>query len=83
MINLLHTKNSLLAQRKTQIKYITQENGEHFSNRKEPNALEMTNVVKTLTRFLNAHNDRCYKQELISTCSFYKLPRRPLQADPK
>ena len=40
---------------------------EHFSNREEPNTLEMTNVVKRVTSFLNAHNDRCYKLGLIPT----------------
>ena len=43
---------------------------EHFSNREEPNALEITNVVKRVTSFLNAHNDRCYKLKLIPTCLF-------------
>ena len=38
---------------------------EHFSNCEEPNALEMTNVVKSVTSFLNAHNDRCYKGAFI------------------
>ena len=40
---------------------------EHFSNREESNALEMTNVVKSVTCFSNAHNDRCFKLELIPT----------------
>ena len=41
---------------------------EHSSNREEKNALERTNVVKSVTSFLNAHNDRCYNLELIPTC---------------
>ena len=54
-----------------------QENAEHFSNREE---LETTNVVKSVTCFLNAHNDWCYKLELISTfCFFFNFLRGPLQ----
>ena len=47
---------------------------EHFSNREEPNALEMTNVVKSVTSFLKAHNNRCYKLILIPTCLFLQTP---------
>ena len=50
-----------------------QKNVEYFSYREEQNALEMTNVVKSVTSFLNAHNDRCYKLELIPNVYFYKL----------
>ena len=50
---------------------------EHFSNREEQNALEMTNVVKSLTSFLNPHNDRCYHLELIPTCFFLQTPKGP------
>ena len=49
---------------------------EHFSNREEPNALEMTNVVKRVTSFLNAHNDRCYKLGLTPTCFFLQTTKR-------
>lgn len=35
-----------------------QNNVKQFSNRKEPNACEMTSVVKSVTSFLNARNDR-------------------------
>ena len=31
----------------------------------------MTNVVKRVTSFLNAHNDRCYKLGLIPTYMFF------------
>ena len=43
---------------------------EHISNCEEPNALAMTNVVKSVTSFLNAHKDLCYKFELIPTFFF-------------
>ena len=56
---------------------------EHFSNREEPNALEMTNVVKSVTSFLNPHNDRCYQLELIPTCFFLQTPKGPLLGDTK
>ena len=46
------------------------ENMEHISNRDEPSALEMTNVIKNVTSFLNAHKDLCYKFELIPTFFF-------------
>ena len=48
---------------------------EHFSNREEPNALEMTNVIKSVTSFLNPHNDRCYQLELIPTCFLLQTPK--------
>ena len=52
---------------------------EHYSNSEEANALEMTNVVKSVTSFLNPHNNWCYKLELIPTCFFfYKHLRGPL-----
>ena len=47
---------------------------EHFSNREESSALEMANVVKSVTSFLNTHNDRCYKLELIPTF-FLQTPK--------
>ena len=56
---------------------------EHFSNREEPNALEMTSAVKSLTRFLNPQNDRCYQLELIPTCFFLQTPKGLLQGDTK
>ena len=43
---------------------------ERISNREEPSALEMTNVIKNVTSFLNAHKDLCYKFELIPTFFF-------------
>ena len=56
---------------------------EHFSNREEPNALEMTNVVKSLNSFLNAPKDLCHKFELIPTCFFYKAPKAAFTGRPK
>ena len=55
---------------------------EHFSNRKEPNAFEMTNV-KSLTSFSNPYNDRCYQLELIPTCFFLQTAKGPLLGDTK
>ena len=54
---------------------------EHFRNREKPNALEMKNLAKSVTSFLNSRNARCFKLELIPTCFFYKLPRGPLLGD--
>ena len=56
---------------------------EHFSNREKPNALEMTNVVKSVTSFLNANNDRCYKLELILTCLFLQTLKGTFIGRPK
>ena len=56
---------------------------EHFRNCEEPNALEMTNVVKSLTSFLNPQNDRFYQLELTPTCSFLQTPKGPLLGDTK
>ena len=76
MLNGAITKSTVYLQDK-------QENMEHFSNREEPNALEMTNVVKSLTSFLNPQNDRFYQLELIPTCSFLQTPKGPLLGDTK
>ena len=35
----------------------------------------MTIVAKSVTSFLNAHNDRCYKLELILTSFFLQTPK--------
>ena len=43
---------------------------EHFRNREEPNALEMTNVVKSVTSFTNERNDQSYELEPPPTCAF-------------
>ena len=76
MLNGAITKSTVYLQDK-------QENVEHFSNREEPKTLEMTNVVKSLTSFLNPHNDQCYQLELISTCFFLQTPKGPLLGDTK
>ena len=47
---------------------------EHFINCEEPNVLKMKNVVKSVTSFLNAHKDRCYKLKLTATCFFLQTP---------
>ena len=48
---------------------------EHFRNREEPKVLEMANVVKSVTSFLNPHSDRCYQLELTPTCFFLQTPK--------
>ena len=42
----------------------------------------MTIVVKSVTSFLNAHNDRCYKLELILT-SLLQTPKGAFTGRPK
>ena len=56
---------------------------EHFSNREEPNAFEMTKVVKRVTRFLNAHNNRGYELELLPTCFFLQTPKGAFMGRPR
>ena len=54
---------------------LNQENVEHFSNREEPNALEITNAVKSLTSFLNTHSNRCISWNQFLHVFFHKLLR--------
>ena len=56
---------------------------EHFSNREEPHAFEMTKVVKRVSRLLNAHNNRGYELELLPACFFLQTPQGAFMRRPK
>ena len=40
----------------------------HFSNRMEPNPVEIANVEKSVASFLNPYNDQCYDLEQVLKC---------------